>query len=145
MMLMPPAPDHCQQCAATHSPDQPHNQQSLYWQFWFNNTYGRSPTWADAMEHCTPICREYWTTELHRLGQQFPENHHALVKVGDQVTLCHSVKRGRTGKVRSRARLGRTWTVVSVENHGHQLVVKTGENPWNRHYTVRSWIRVTKP
>ena len=64
MSLLPTAPGVCQECAVDHPHDQPHNQQSLYWQYHFNSTHGRWPTWSDAMAHCTPEIRALWKKHL---------------------------------------------------------------------------------
>lgn len=64
LMLLPPAPGKCQECAVEHDPAQPHNQQSFYYQFKFNAQHGRSPKWADAMAHCTPEMRALWIKHL---------------------------------------------------------------------------------
>lgn len=66
--LMPPHPDRCQVCAAQHEPHEPHNQQSLFYQFAFYNEHGRWPTWADAMAHCTEEVQALWTAELANYG-----------------------------------------------------------------------------
>jgi hypothetical protein len=66
--LLPPRPDVCQACAVKHSPEQPHNQQSLYWQYWFHGKHQRWPTWADAMAHCEPDIRQFWVSELGKHG-----------------------------------------------------------------------------
>lgn len=63
-ILLPPAKDVCQSCAVKHAPERPHNQQSLYWQYWFRGEHGRWPTWKDAMAHCTPEMQQHWRTEL---------------------------------------------------------------------------------
>ncbi|MUG24742.1 hypothetical protein GNQ08_20450 [Paenibacillus macerans] len=68
MMLLPPAADKCQKCAVDHDPEQPHNQDSLYWKYWFFGQNGRWPTWADAMEHCSPEIKEFWTQALEDRG-----------------------------------------------------------------------------
>ena len=44
--------DVCQICGQMHEPQQPHHAESLYYKQHFQNTYGRLPTWADAIEHC---------------------------------------------------------------------------------------------
>lgn len=64
--LLPPAADHCQQCAKKHDPALPHDQQSLFWQYWFYRSVKgeRWPTWDDAMAHCTPEVREGWKAAL---------------------------------------------------------------------------------
>lgn len=66
--LLPPKPDVCQCCAVDHPPDMPHNQQSLYWQYWFYGTNGRWPTWNDAMAHCTPEMQDKWRITLKEHG-----------------------------------------------------------------------------
>lgn len=52
-MLLGPPPDKCQECAVDHPWDEPHNQQSMYYQMQFHAKHGRWPTWSDAMAHCT--------------------------------------------------------------------------------------------
>ena len=75
-MLLPPAADKCQCCAVKHPPEHPHNQQSLYWQYWFWGQHGRWPTWADAMEHCTPDMKAFWVAELakHNITVKLPND-----------------------------------------------------------------------
>lgn len=68
MTLLPAAPDVCQVCAAQHAPEEPHNQQSLYYQLRFFHEVGRWPTWTDAMRHCTPETQSAWSEELQRRG-----------------------------------------------------------------------------
>ena len=67
-MLMPPAPDVCQECAVKHDPMMPHNRDSLYYQYAFYAKNGRWPTWADAMAHCPEEIKEYWTDALTEKG-----------------------------------------------------------------------------
>lgn len=67
MTLLPPAPDVCQECAVDHPHDQPHNQQSMYYQYHFYSMHGRWPTWTDAMAHCPPDVRQHWREELVKL------------------------------------------------------------------------------
>lgn len=69
MYLLPPAPDKCQACAVAHDPDEPHNQQSLFYQYWFYGQHGRWPTWADAMAHCDEATRAVWTEHLTAAGE----------------------------------------------------------------------------
>ena len=66
--VLPPAPDACQVCATKHDPQFPHNKGSLYYNFIFNDAYGRSPTWSDAMEHCTEEMKQVWIRELRKKG-----------------------------------------------------------------------------
>jgi hypothetical protein len=68
-MLLPPAPGTCPICAVNHRPEEPHNQQSLYYQYRFYGVRGRWPTWADAVAHCAPQMRERWERELRASGK----------------------------------------------------------------------------
>ncbi|TWH48513.1 hypothetical protein [Sporomusa sp. KB1] len=68
MMLLPPRPDVCQECARDHAPELPHDTQSLYYQTKFYMENGRSATWTDAMAHCSDEVKAIWTTELKKLG-----------------------------------------------------------------------------
>jgi hypothetical protein len=70
MTLHPPAPDVCQVCATDHAWDQPHNQQSLYYQMAFHSMHGRSPTWSDAMHHCADDVKRQWREELVQLMRE---------------------------------------------------------------------------
>lgn len=73
-MLMPPPPGVCQACAVDHHPAEPHNQQSLHYQYWFyfrtarETGEGRWPTWADAMEHCDDEIKAAWCEALEERG-----------------------------------------------------------------------------
>lgn len=64
MMLLPPKPDVCQECAVKHDPRLPHNQQSLYYQMKSKMEHGRDATWNDAMAHCTDDVKERWIEGL---------------------------------------------------------------------------------
>lgn len=66
--LLPCAKDVCQECAVKHDPSQPHNQQSLHYQYKFYGDHGRWPTWTDAMAHCSPEIKATWTHELRKCG-----------------------------------------------------------------------------
>lgn len=70
LMLMPPHPDACQECARypAHPPDQPHDAQSLYYQVAFKMKHGRASTWKDAVAHCSPEVRAAWEERLRGLG-----------------------------------------------------------------------------
>lgn len=67
-MLLPPSPDVCQECAVDHPPEQPHDAQSLHYQYSFYARAGRWPTWKDAVDHCAPDVREHWERELRERG-----------------------------------------------------------------------------
>lgn len=71
---MPAKEGTCSDCAVAHDPDMPHNQQSLHWQYRFYGAFGRWPTWADALAHCTPTMRAQWRIELARHKVSFPTN-----------------------------------------------------------------------
>lgn len=66
--ILPPPADTCQECGVKHDPAQPHNAQSLHYQYSFYARNGRWPTWVDAMEPCTEAVREAWTKELTARG-----------------------------------------------------------------------------
>ena len=69
--LLPPRADLCQVCAVDHDPHQPHNLQSLYYQVYFNQLHGRSPTWTDALAHCSDDVKAQWMAELSKRGIKF--------------------------------------------------------------------------
>ena len=58
----------CPMCAVKHEPDQPHNLQSLAYQYKFYDQNGRWPTWKDAMAHCSDEIQELWKAELEKRG-----------------------------------------------------------------------------
>ena len=66
-MMLPPPASNCQECATEHAPDEPHNAQSLYYSMAFHAMHGRSPTWADAVAHCTPEVQAAWREELKKM------------------------------------------------------------------------------
>ena len=68
MVLGKTPPGTCQECAVKHDPGQPHNKQSLTYQYKFYADHGRWPTWADAMAHCSTEIKEYWKKELLKHG-----------------------------------------------------------------------------
>ena len=68
MYLMPPSPDVCQECAVAHDPTQPHNKDSLYYQYSFFARHQRWPTWRDALAHCDQHTQELWIAELTKLN-----------------------------------------------------------------------------
>jgi hypothetical protein len=67
-ILLPCKPGICQLCAVDHPPEQPHNQQSLYYQYHFYSLNGRWPTWEDAMAHCSDEMRGLWKGYLRERG-----------------------------------------------------------------------------
>jgi hypothetical protein len=68
--LLPCKPGVCQECATAHEPEQPHNQQSLYYQYHFYAQTGRWPTWADAMDHCLEEVKAAWVQALRERGEE---------------------------------------------------------------------------
>lgn len=69
MTLLGGVPDGtCPECAVKHEPDQPHNRNSLTYQYKFYDQHGRWPTWEDAMAHCPEDIKKYWTQQLTKRG-----------------------------------------------------------------------------
>lgn len=66
--LLRTPPGTCHECAEIHDTTQPHNQQSLAYQYKFYDRHGRWPTWHDAMEHCPDAVKEIWRTALQKEG-----------------------------------------------------------------------------
>ena len=66
--MLPPPADCCQECAVKHEPWNAHDAQSLYYQMKFNAEHGRSPTWLDAIAHCTPELQKAWKEGLRKKG-----------------------------------------------------------------------------
>jgi hypothetical protein len=58
--LLPPKAGVCQCCAVDHPEHYPHDQTSIYFQYWFYNRSGRWPTWHDAARHCDSELRAEW-------------------------------------------------------------------------------------
>lgn len=65
MTILPPAKGTCPECGVAHLPGEPHNRDSLYYQYKFMQQHDRWPTWADAMAHCSPKVKKV-TIELLR-------------------------------------------------------------------------------
>ena len=69
MTLFGKTPDGtCPECAVKHDPQQPHNRDSLAYQYKFYDQHGRWPTWADAMAHCPEEVKEFWARALKEMG-----------------------------------------------------------------------------
>lgn len=69
MMLLPPPDGHCRICAVKHTPDMPHNAQSLFYQMRFRLRYERDGTWADAVAHCDDKMKAHWKHALTAKGR----------------------------------------------------------------------------
>lgn len=73
-LLRPAVKDgQCPECATVHTPEMPHNQQSLFYQYSFREKHGRWPTWSDALAHCTPEMRAAWVAQLKVHGVEVPD------------------------------------------------------------------------
>jgi len=68
LQLLSPAPDRCPHCAVQHPPEDPHDATSLFYGVWFKQQHGRSPTWADAIDHCDERTKALWTEGLANAG-----------------------------------------------------------------------------
>ena len=68
MLVGKTPPGTCPLCAVNHPPEQPHNRDSLTYQYKFYDEHGRWPTWADAMEHCSDEVKAYWKEALEARG-----------------------------------------------------------------------------
>ena len=66
--ILPPKKNVCQECAANHGIDEPHNRGSLFYQFKFHIEHDRLPTWDDALSHCSDIVKQNWIRELNKRG-----------------------------------------------------------------------------
>ncbi len=66
--ILPAAPEVCSQCAIDHEPQEPHNRDSLHYQYTFHGEHGRWPSWADAMAHCSPQVKSMWRLALAERG-----------------------------------------------------------------------------
>lgn len=62
--IAPPKKGLCAVCAINHPAEFPHNQQSLYYQYFFYADHERWPTWADAIAHCSEEMKAHWKREL---------------------------------------------------------------------------------
>lgn len=66
---MGPGPGLCPTCAVDHPTEDPHNAQSVFYQYRFRANRGRWPTWKDAIAHCTREVREEWERILRQVGE----------------------------------------------------------------------------
>lgn len=65
---MPCKPGVCQECGAEHHVEQPHDKDSVYYQYKFYDENGRWPTWEDAMAHCTEEMKVEWIKVAAEMG-----------------------------------------------------------------------------
>jgi len=68
MFILPPPPGVCRSCARDHDPGQPHDKQSLQYQYTFRSEHGRWPTWKDAIAHCDRDTQIMWEDALRERG-----------------------------------------------------------------------------
>lgn len=68
MMMLPAKDGTCEECASVHEPEQAHNAQSLFYQYFFYNKHRRWPNWKDAIAHCSEDVKAIWIKELGKLG-----------------------------------------------------------------------------
>jgi hypothetical protein len=68
MTLLPAKAGTCEECAVAHKPSEPHNKDSLHYQYHFYGRHGRWPKWSDAIAHCGEKRRALWEKELRRAG-----------------------------------------------------------------------------
>lgn len=64
LTLLPPPPGHCELCAQAHAPEDSHNADSLYWAVKAKAQGLPSPTWSDAIAHCSPEIRQLWAEHV---------------------------------------------------------------------------------
>lgn len=64
MTLIPPPAGACQECATEHPPELPHNWESFYYHTKFKMDHDRSPTWNDAIAHCTEEIKAQWAASF---------------------------------------------------------------------------------
>lgn len=84
-------PGACLECGAIHSPEQPHNRDSLLYQYKFYDKHGRWPTWSDAMGHCSKEVKELRKQALMSAGLMSLEMMRVYRKTGsvDVLILPH--------------------------------------------------------
>lgn len=78
MVPLPPAPGLCPVCAVDHTPDMPHDRDSLYYQARFRQAHGRWPRWSDALAHCDGATRAKWIGPLRAAGVWLAQDDAAL-------------------------------------------------------------------
>lgn len=69
--MLPTAPGTCEECAVEHGDDEPHNRDSLAYQYLFYGKHGRWPTWKDACAHVPFDIQAKWKQALESKGQKW--------------------------------------------------------------------------
>lgn len=67
-MIGKPQSGNCETCATVHTPANPHNAQSFFYQYKFFDQHGRWPNWLDAMAHCDAETQAIWIRQLEKSG-----------------------------------------------------------------------------
>ena len=70
MTMLPCKDGVCPECGVDHPVTEPHNRQSLVYQYRFHATHGRWPTWMDATSHCSDKVIEQYKSH----GLPIPED-----------------------------------------------------------------------
>lgn len=73
--MLPTKKGVCQECAIAHDPKEPHNAQSMFYQFKFYYSKKRWPDWRDAMIHCSDRTKKLWTQQLEQAGVNVKRGH----------------------------------------------------------------------
>jgi hypothetical protein len=68
LKMLPTKPGVCPECAVAHEATQPHNAESMTYQYSFYDRHGRWPTWGDAMAHCSAEVQAFWRKALAERG-----------------------------------------------------------------------------
>lgn len=68
IVISAPGRGKCPVCATKHDPADPHDPNSLFYQIGFWKRNRRFPSWADAMEHCSPMTKLVWMDKLKKRG-----------------------------------------------------------------------------
>lgn len=63
-MMLPAKAGTCEWCAVDHTPEQPHDATSMFYQYRFFNEHDRWPNWIDAMAHCSEETKLQWRSHL---------------------------------------------------------------------------------
>lgn len=68
LKILPTREGTCPECGVNHDLEQPHNRDSLAYQYNFFDKNGRWPTWVDAMAHCAEKIKIMWIEKLQERG-----------------------------------------------------------------------------
>lgn len=68
LYVLPPSSGKCPICAVKHDENLPHDATSFFYRTLFCAQWNRSPTWSDAMMHCSPEVQAAYRDYLNRMG-----------------------------------------------------------------------------